>query len=104
MLHLLYILAFTAIAVLAIANLVRSLITLGQDSHRYASHPSWQNSSPSASPQPATARAIPHPELLDSNGKPVSEPLLVMRSVDVEEAREKLDALYRSSPGANDND
>jgi hypothetical protein len=29
----------------------------------------------------------------------INEPLLVMRSMTVEDAREQLDALYRSSPG-----
>lgn len=102
MLHLLYIFAFTAVAILAIANLVRSLITLGQESNR-RSRNREDNNRPM--PQVASPRVtIPHPELLDSNGQPVNEPLLVMRSVDVEEAREKLDALYRSSPGTNDSD
>jgi hypothetical protein len=42
---------------------------------------------------------VPHPELLDDTGKPINEPLLVMRSMTVEDAREKLDAIYKSSPG-----
>ncbi|MBP0020167.1 MAG: DUF2973 domain-containing protein [Cyanobacteria bacterium SBLK] len=102
MLHLLYILAFTAVAILAIANLVRSLLTLGQEANRHVRNREEQERS---IPQVISPRAtIPHPELLDGNGQPISEPLLVMRSVDVEEAREKLDALYRSSPGVNDSD
>ncbi|MEM9539343.1 MAG: DUF2973 domain-containing protein [Cyanobacteria bacterium P01_E01_bin.42] len=106
MLHLLYILAFTAIAILAIVNLVRNLITLGQESNRPPRNREVQSQGQNQSmPQATSPRAtISHPELLDSKGQPVSEPLLVMRSVDVEEAREKLDALYRSSPGVNEGD
>jgi len=44
-------------------------------------------------------RVAPHPELLDSAGKFIKEPLLVMRSINVEDARQQLDALYESSPG-----
>jgi len=43
-----------------------------------------------------------HPELLDESGKVVREPYLVMRSVSVDDARERLDALYDSSPGSTD--
>ena len=39
-----------------------------------------------------------HPELLDERGRPINEPLLVMRSVSVEDARQQLDALYNASP------
>jgi hypothetical protein len=88
MLHLIYILAFTVIAFLAISNLIRSLITVSMGSQKgYAAN---------RSPEPS--RNL-HPELLDDQGKPVNEPLLVMRSVTVEDAREQLDALYKSSPG-----
>lgn len=94
MLHLLYIIAFTTLAFLAIANLLRSLLTLSVDSQR--------RYSPSARSPYTAARgrysSVPHPELLDDTGNPVSEPLLVMRSMTVEDAREQLDALYRSSP------
>ncbi|WP_013320231.1 DUF2973 domain-containing protein [Gloeothece verrucosa] len=96
MLHLLYILAFTIIAFLAISNLIRSLITVSMDSQRRY---------PSAAANARRARANTyynaqtiHPELLDKNGRPISEPLLVMRSVTVEDARQQLDALYNSSP------
>lgn len=44
-------------------------------------------------------RPTPHPELLDENGRMIDEPLLVMRSMSVEDAREQLDAIYKSSPG-----
>ncbi|MBE9010615.1 DUF2973 domain-containing protein [Pseudanabaenaceae cyanobacterium LEGE 13415] len=88
MLHLLYILAFTALAFLAVGNLIRNLMTLGIESQRQ---------------YPPTARSqnrpVPHPELLDENGRMINEPLLVMRSMSVEDAREQLDAIYKSSPG-----
>ncbi|MDY6781039.1 MAG: DUF2973 domain-containing protein [Cyanobacteriota bacterium] len=90
MLHLLYILAFTIIAFFAIGNLIRNLISLSVESQRrYSSAPpfaSYQRSSP------------PHPELLDDNGQLVNEPLLVVRSENVDDARARLDALYNSSP------
>ncbi|MGK7933048.1 MAG: DUF2973 domain-containing protein, partial [Microcystaceae cyanobacterium] len=39
-------------------------------------------------------------ELLDERGQPINEPLLVMRSVSVEDARQQLDALYNASPSS----
>ena len=45
-------------------------------------------------------RGVPHPELLDETGNVIEEPLLVMRSVSVQEAREQLDDLYNSEPGS----
>lgn len=95
MLQLLYILAFTVIAFFAVANLFRSLLTLGIESQRSYSRPSGYKptaQSPSAS----------HPELLDETGNVIDEPLLVMRSVTVEDAREQLDALYNASPGGDE--
>ena len=102
MLQLLYLIAFTALAFLAIGNLIRSLLTLSRDSQRrYAptgrSQSEWGRSPVSAS----YARPIPHPELLDERGNPINEPLLVMRSMTVEDAREKLDSIYNSSPSNN---
>ncbi|BAS56516.1 MULTISPECIES: DUF2973 domain-containing protein [Leptolyngbya] len=85
-LHLLYILAFTALAFLAVGNLIRNLMTLGVESQRQYP-PVKQN------------RPTPHPELLDEHGRMIDEPLLVMRSMSVEDAREQLDAIYKSSPG-----
>jgi hypothetical protein len=98
MLHLIYIIAFTCIAFLAIGNLIRNLISLSTaDRNMYRSHP--KNSSPSQSRNNLYTRgATPHPELLDDNGKIINEPLLVMRSISVEDARQQLDALYNSSP------
>jgi hypothetical protein len=37
--------------------------------------------------------------MLDDTGKVINEPLLVMRSMTVEDAREQLDALFEASPG-----
>jgi hypothetical protein len=91
-LQLLYILAFTVIAFLAIGNLVRNLMTLGIESQRQ--YPPTSASSPE---RPRSRN--PHPELLDENGKMINEPLLVMRSMTVEDAREQLDAIYKASPG-----
>ena len=101
MLHMLYILAFTFIAFIAISNLIRSLITLSVDSQRLypsANQSSTKGKSFGVNANPQTSGSVLHPELLDDNGKPINEPLLVMRSVTVEDAREQLDALYNASP------
>ncbi|MGL5034671.1 MAG: DUF2973 domain-containing protein [Microcystaceae cyanobacterium] len=86
MLQLLYVLAFTIIAFLAVSNLIRSLITVSFGTQRNPRfNPNrWQQGY--------------HPELFDKFGNPINEPLLVMRSVDVEDARQQLDALYHASP------
>lgn len=95
MLHIAYILAFTVIASLAISNLVRSLITLSTESSRvYPNHNPIQGRMYG---DRRSSRKV-HPELLDENGRVINEPLLVMRSLSVEDAREQLDALYDSSP------
>jgi hypothetical protein len=96
MLHLLYIFVFTIIAFLAISNLIRSLITISTDVGRNYSpqrRSYGQTTGTSSSPRNL------HPELLDEAGRPLDEPLLVMRSVTVDDARQKLDDLYNSSPG-----
>lgn len=95
MLHLLYLVAFTAIAFLAIGNLLRSLLTLSRDAQR---HYSPVGRSPMMASR-SQYNAVMHPELLDETGKPLNEPLLVMRSMTVEDAREKLDAIFEASPG-----
>ncbi|GBF79983.1 DUF2973 domain-containing protein [Aphanothece sacrum] len=92
MLHLIYIVAFTIIAFLAVSNLIRSLITVSMDSQRNYSNRGG------SSPNRGINSLNIHPELLDERGRPINEPLLVMRSVSVEDARQKLDALYNSSP------
>ncbi|MDB9510205.1 DUF2973 domain-containing protein [Kamptonema animale CS-326] len=97
MLHLLYILAFTILAFLAVGNLFRSLLTVGMESQRIQPFRGGNYNASSSRFQ-----AVPHPELLDDYGNVVNEPLLVMRSLSVQDAREQLDALYKSSPGNND--
>ena len=97
MLHLIYILAFTVIALLAVSNLIRSLITLSAETQKF--YPPNYKNSPTKSPQnKKVSRQEVHPELLDEQGKVIEEPLLVMRSVSVDDARSRLDALYEASP------
>lgn len=100
MLHLLYILAFTVLAFLAVGNLIRSLITVGMESQR----PRGFRDSDRYGASNSRFQGVPHPELLDEYGNAVSEPLLVMRSLSVQDAREQLDALYNLSPGGSNND
>lgn len=95
MLQILYILAFTVIAFLAISNLIRNLINVNSDSRRLYSQSGRSRGNHTST---YTSKTVPHPELLDDQGKPVNEPLLVMRSVNVEEARQQLDQIYNSSP------
>ncbi len=90
MLQLLYIIAFTVLALLAMGNLIRNLVTLGIESQR--SYPYARPSSPK----------ITHPELLDNQGRVIDEPLLVMRSLTLDDARSQLDALYNNSPTPGD--
>lgn len=87
----LYIIAFAILAGLTITNLLKNMMMLGAESRKpprpyrnYASHTSA------------------HPELLDERGEMINEPLLVMRSMSMDDAREHLDSLYRQSPGASD--
>lgn len=98
-LHLLYIIAFTILAFLAVGNLIRNLMTLGIESQRGYAASRGQAGMP-YSPG-SKLRPIPHPELLDDAGNVINEPLLVMRSMSVEDAREQLDALYEASPGSS---
>ncbi len=100
LLHLLYVIAFTILAFLAVSNLIRNLMTLSVESQRHYAPRSW----PMGKPQPtgtASLRLVPHPEFLDATGNVINEPLLVMRSMSVDDAREQLDAIYESSPGSN---
>ncbi|MBE9075939.1 DUF2973 domain-containing protein [Romeria aff. gracilis LEGE 07310] len=89
MLHLLYILAFTVLAVLAVSNLIRNLVNLGIEARR--------PSGTSGSRRSDSSRPVPHPELLDDAGRVIDEPLLVMRSVSIKDARDQLDAMYDAS-------
>lgn len=90
MLHLLYILAFTILALIAVSNLIRNLFMFSRERDR---------TYPVRSPQSQGSYSVPHPELLDTSGNIVKDPLLVIRSISVEDARQQLDALYESSPG-----
>ena len=102
MLHIIYILAFTIIAMIAITNLIRSLVTLSVDTQRmYPANGNLSQSAPISRRNSVSSRKV-HPELLDEQGKVIEEPLLVMRSVSVEDARQQLDALYNSSPQKSD--
>lgn len=97
MLQLLYILAFTILALIAVSNLIRNLIMFSFERERtFAPRAPISNRGNFSyfSSQP-----VPHPELLDTTGNPIRDPLLVMRSIDVEDARTQLDALYEASPG-----
>jgi Protein of unknown function (DUF2973) len=85
MFHLLYILAFTIIAFLAVGNLIRSLLSISTD-YQYSSTPRRR------------PVEVPHPEFLDAAGNVIEEPLLVMRSIGVEDAREQLESLYKNQP------
>jgi hypothetical protein len=88
--HIVYIIAFTGLAVLAISNLIRNLVILGNSARNpQASKPNGGGYRPDSQGRP-----VPHPELLDEDGKVIREPLLVMRSISVKDAREQLDALY----------
>lgn len=91
MLHLLYVVAFTILALLAVSNLIRSLMTLGMESQRVYAPPAQPYRS-------SRLQSASHPELLDNTGNLINEPYLVMRSISVEDAREQLDALYNASP------
>ncbi|MEY3300512.1 MAG: hypothetical protein RLZZ597_3772 [Cyanobacteriota bacterium] len=88
-----YIIAFAVLAILAIANLVRNLILLGSNARNSQSPNAYNNDN---------RRPVPHPELLDQDGQVIREPLLVMRSISVKDAREQLDALYNSDDSSDD--
>ncbi|MEO0329976.1 MAG: DUF2973 domain-containing protein [Pseudomonadota bacterium] len=108
LLQLLYILAFTILAFIAVANLIRNLIMFSFD--RPGNYPARfvrseqggvrSGNKGNYSLYAPRTQLVPHPELLDNSGNIVKEPLLVMRSINVEDARQQLDALYESSPGS----
>ncbi|BAD80448.1 DUF2973 domain-containing protein [Synechococcus elongatus] len=89
-----YILLFAVLAILAFANLFRSLFSLGIASQRVTQAPAWDGASVPHEPRQPTL----HPELLDDRGRLINEPLLVMRQISVEDVRDRLDALYEASP------
>ncbi|MDX2256886.1 MAG: DUF2973 domain-containing protein [Pseudanabaenaceae cyanobacterium bins.39] len=86
MVQIIYILAFTILSIFAISNLIRSMISLSQNENKSAN----------------LRRRVPvqyaHPELWDNEGNYIDEPLMVIKSINVDDARSKLDALYNSSP------
>jgi hypothetical protein len=89
MLQIIYLIAFSILAFLAIGNLIRSLIGFSMD----ASQPRAMTN-PHLPGYRYRAGAVVHPELLDSAGNVTTEPLLIMKSISVEDARARLDALY----------
>ncbi len=93
MLHLLYILAFTTLALIAVSNLIRNLIMFSVEGDGVYSR------GQSSGYDRNNSRYVPHPEFLDSTGKVIKGPLLVARSIDIQDARAHLDALYEASPG-----
>jgi Protein of unknown function (DUF2973) len=86
MIQVLYIIAFVALSILAAANLIRSMLALAN------TEPNNQYRSPRR-----IAKKTLHPELLDQYGNVTQEPLLVMRSFTIDDARARLDALYEGS-------
>ncbi|WP_310484844.1 DUF2973 domain-containing protein [Chamaesiphon sp. VAR_48_metabat_403] len=101
MLQIIYLIAFTILAFLAIGNLIRSLIGFSMDAAqpRSMSNSNFQGYT-------YRAGAVPHPELLDDFGNVTNEPLLIMKSISVEDARARLDALYHNDsprPAEGDN-
>jgi Protein of unknown function (DUF2973) len=99
MLQIIYLIAFTILAFLAIGNLIRSLIGFSMEVPPQRSRSNQNGYS-------YRAGAVPHPELLDELGNITSEPLLIMKSISIEDARARLDALYnddspRSAEGEN---
>lgn len=95
MLHLLYILAFTCLAFLAVGNLIRNLIRISAD-YQYNTSPYNRYSASQRSNR--RDRPVPHPEFLDDSGNFIDEPLLIMKSIAVEDARQKLESLYENPP------
>lgn len=91
--HVVYIIAFAVLAIMAIANLVRNLVLLGSN----ARNPQSSRAYGGGQPSPQSNGSVPHPELLDQDGQVIREPLLVMRSISVKDAREQLDALYNGT-------
>jgi hypothetical protein len=86
MLQILYIVAFTFLSLIAVSNLIRSMIALSQTEVK--------------APR-SIRRPTIHPELIDEDGNVIDEPLLVMRSLNFDDARSRLDAIYDSSPSTD---
>ena len=102
MLQLIYIFAFTILALIAVSNLIRNLMMFSVERDR--TYPLARSPIPDqGSFSYHSSQSVPHPELLDPAGNLIRDPLLVMRSISVEDAREQLDALYKASPGYSGN-
>lgn len=100
MLQLIYIFAFTILALIAVSNLIRNLMMFSVERDRtYPLARSPMSDRGTFSYLSSQSQSVPHPELLDTAGNLIRDPLLVMRSISVEDAREQLDALYKASPG-----
>jgi len=95
--HLLYILAFTCLAFLAVGNLIRNLIRISAD-YQYSGSSYNRYSSDGNTPKERRQNQVPHPEFLDESGNVIDEPLLVMKSIGVEDARKQLEYLYENPP------
>jgi hypothetical protein len=91
MLQIIYLIAFTILAFLAIGNLIRSLIGFSRESGQ----PRARNDANARGYSYRTG-TVPHPELLDELGNVTTEPLLIMKSISIEDARARLDALYHT--------
>lgn len=98
MLHLLYILAFTFLAFLAVGNLIRNLIRISADYQYSNSGFARSSSGQGGGSSYRYAKQVPHPEFLDESGNVIDEPLLVMKSIAVEDARKQLESLYENPP------
>ncbi len=99
MLQIIYLIAFTILAFLAIGNLIRSLIGFSMDASqpRGITNPNFQGYN-------YRTGAVPHPELIDDMGNVTNEPLLIMKSISVEDARARLDALYHNDTPSSTED
>ncbi|NET08651.1 MAG: DUF2973 domain-containing protein [Symploca sp. SIO2B6] len=112
MFHVLYLVVFAIVAFLAIFNLFRNMMMLGRDVRQ--GYGNARDAMTASSPSTIVPSVSSHPELLDESGNIVREPYLVIKSISepqspepisMEDAREKLDAIYRASPGgASDDD
>jgi hypothetical protein len=97
MLHALYIVAFALLSALAVSNLFRNLMLLGTNGRSG----SRNSANGTGDRDRRSSQSSPHPEMLDERGRVLDEPLLVMKSISVEDAREQLDALYENSSGGS---
>lgn len=93
MFHALYILAFAALTVLAVSNLIRNMMLLGRTA---------QGTRRGEMGSDRAKSTASHPEMLDETGRITQEPLLVMRSISLQDARQQLEALYDPSSQEQD--